>query len=899
MAGLLLPTYIHLTIARCLKIALFVNILSFLSVATLVAQPNTITGKVFIDPNLTGTYEPTDFGQPAIRVYLYQDMNSSGTVDGGDILLDTQLSDAVGDFTFTATSGNSLSVRVSTGNDDAEERLSNGAVTRNSSDLELIRDGSRNQIVGMRFRNITVPPGATITNAYIDFECDESDSGPTNLTISGQDVDNAPGFTTAAYNISSRTQTTASVAWNSIPSWSVNGNYQTPDLSTVIQEIVDRPGWSSGNSMVILVEGSGQRVAESYNGESWNAPLFYVEYAVGSNDYVMEIEMADIPPAATLTTDNVETATFSGSGEVDSLNYFGYDGESVSCWGVSDINNAAGIDELMLINRFSGANVLINPIGTFNTESIALGIGGDPLYAANSNRLGTLDKATGVYTPAPNPFGTGWGALGNVTFSDVDGLSFDPFTGILYGSSRRNGGGNMDVLLQIDPVTGQHINNAFGSGNDYVPITGPGLLDDIDDIAIDPTDGTMYGVSNNGGTNDYLVTIDKATGIGTVVGLLSVWDMEGLSFHNNGTLYGMTGNNSSSGNDDKLFMINKTTGLATEIGPFSTGHDYESCACLTNPPNLITGTVFEDANWSAVLDPAEIGIDSVTVFLYTDENSNGIVDPADVLIQTKEVDVNGYYSFQVGVAGDFVINIDTTDIPVGYSLTTDNIETANFPGLGMIDANNDFGAFGAVLPIELVFFKAEPIGNHVKLTWVTAAEVNNDFFTLENTTDALSFNTVTTVEGAGNSHSMIEYTYIDENPIAGASYYRLKQTDYDGNYEYSKLVSVQIDQPETYDFAVYPNPAIDNDIFISFEDYKDKELMVALCDPMGKVVFSKIVLTEEDGSVYIAQDNMVNLNPGIYLVIGSSENKLYNKKLVIGKNNADQPFNLRILAYRD
>lgn len=172
-----------------------------------------------------------------------------------------------------------VSVRVSSDNDDGEERVSNGETDLESSDLELIKDGSHDQIVGMRFRNITIPQGATITNAYIEFETDETGSSTTNLTMRGQDIDDAPTFSDSNNNISNRTKTSASVAWNNVPAWNtVNEKHQTPDLSAIIQEIVNRGGWSSGNDVVIIIEGSGTRTAESHDGEAAAAPLLVIDY---------------------------------------------------------------------------------------------------------------------------------------------------------------------------------------------------------------------------------------------------------------------------------------------------------------------------------------------------------------------------------------------------------------------------------------------------------------------------------------------------------------------------------------------------------------------------------------------------------------------------------------------
>jgi hypothetical protein len=104
-------------------------------------------------------------------------------------------------------------VRVVAGSDDAEEATS-GSVSLTSSDLELVTDGSLAQTVGLRFAGLAIPARADITNAYIQFTADEAQSVATNLTIAAQAADNAPTFTTALRNVSSRLLTGASVAWS-------------------------------------------------------------------------------------------------------------------------------------------------------------------------------------------------------------------------------------------------------------------------------------------------------------------------------------------------------------------------------------------------------------------------------------------------------------------------------------------------------------------------------------------------------------------------------------------------------------------------------------------------------------------------------------------------------------
>jgi len=113
-----------------------------------------------------------------------------------------------------------LDVRVSTSSDDAEEDPS-GSVNLGSSDLELVREADL-QTVGIRFQNIPLPQGATVTNAYVQFTVDEATTEATSLTIAGQADDDAPTFTEASSDVSSRQRTQASVSWSPAP-WNSEG----------------------------------------------------------------------------------------------------------------------------------------------------------------------------------------------------------------------------------------------------------------------------------------------------------------------------------------------------------------------------------------------------------------------------------------------------------------------------------------------------------------------------------------------------------------------------------------------------------------------------------------------------------------------------------------------------
>ena len=174
-----------------------------------------------------------------------------------------------------------VEVRIATSRDDAEE-FSDGTMYLGSSDLELIHDAT-DQTVGMRWPDLPMLHNATITAAWIQFTAKASQSGPTDLGIQADDTDDAEPFTTAENDISSRPRTSAQIVWDPVP-WvagEAGAAERTPDLTSVVQEIVSRPGWAPGSALAIIIHGSGVRTAWAWDGDSKAAPLLHVEYTGG------------------------------------------------------------------------------------------------------------------------------------------------------------------------------------------------------------------------------------------------------------------------------------------------------------------------------------------------------------------------------------------------------------------------------------------------------------------------------------------------------------------------------------------------------------------------------------------------------------------------------------------
>lgn len=169
-------------------------------------------------------------------------------------------------------------VAVRHANDDAEESDS-GSVSLDSSDLELVEDSGR-QLVGVRFTDIQLNRGTKIRKAWLQFTCDEASDATTSLIISAQDAGNAARFSDDRHDLSARSQTQKQAAWNP-GKWSKAGEsgdaQRTPDLAQVIQSVIDRDDWKPGNSLALLISGTGKRVASAFKANTQNAARLFID----------------------------------------------------------------------------------------------------------------------------------------------------------------------------------------------------------------------------------------------------------------------------------------------------------------------------------------------------------------------------------------------------------------------------------------------------------------------------------------------------------------------------------------------------------------------------------------------------------------------------------------------
>ena len=183
------------------------------------------------------------------------------------------------------------------------------------------------------------------------------------------------------------------------------------------------------------------------------------------------------------------------------------------------------------------------------------------------------------------------------------------------------------------------------------------------------------------------------------------------------------------------------------------------------------------------------------------------------------------------------------------------------------------------LPIELIDFQA--IVNQEKqvdLYWATATEINNDYFTIERSKDGIQFEAIEEIDGAGTTFQSRSYRALDKHPFIGTSYYRLKQTDFDGSFSYSDIRAVQINVDNNGHFTVYPNPMNDFLNITSHGTLKGKTI-IEIYDAIGNLKYYQKLELEQQLNTFVI-DEVSNLIAGNYFLVIQTPKEVFNFSLV-------------------
>ncbi len=522
------------------------------------------------------------------------------------------------------------SSQVSQSSDDAEEAGPDatgshppGYMDLTSSDIESTTDNDTSagysggtQKIGLRFNTLNVPQGATITNAYIVVRAEAADApntnnGATSLTIRGQAANNPTTFTSTAYDITNRSTTTASVAW-SPATWTAGADYSTPDLKTIVQEIANRAGWASGNSMAFIVTGTGSRTAESWDGAGTNPPRLVIEYTIPSGPALRNVMAAAptlVTAGSTITVTQVLTATQSIA--------------SVS-------------PNTLVITGTNGVNA-------------TLLTGPTPASA-------TIGAAPTTFTWTYQATGTNIGQLtfgGNAT----DGSNTWP-----------NAKTNSVIVHPL--LTFQATVNNPATVN---PVTNKGYIKDASVIPLSPSNTvqTLIGASigdrvwadlDGGGDQDVgepgISGVQVcATPVGGGATVCATTDSQGI-YHiyglTNGVQYTVTmtpGTIPANYLPTTASTLTRTASVSTPVTDADFGLRPPGTASIGDTVCLDTGENGCDAS--------DAGLPGITVKLYKDLTNNGLTGD-DILMTTTATDASGIYTFTGLYGGDYLVQVDTS-----------------------------------------------------------------------------------------------------------------------------------------------------------------------------------------------------------------------------------------------
>lgn len=201
-------------------------------------------------------------------------------------------------------------------------------------------------------------------------------------------------------------------------------------------------------------------------------------------------------------------------------------------------------------------------------------------------------------------------------------------------------------------------------------------------------------------------------------------------------------------------------------------------------------------------------------------------------------------------------------------------------GKGFGGAASGLGANGVViirvlsgaLPVEFTRFEVQPKEDMVELAWATATEINNDFFQIEHSRDGVQFKSVGKVKGEGTTTEFKEYHFMHRDPVEGTNYYRLKQVDFDGAFQYSEVTVIEMDS-RTGGIQIFPNPAV-NRATIRMSERPEK-VRFSLTNLLGQGFDLQPI--RHDGGWEL---DLNSLSKGIYILKLDYDGKTVSKRIV-------------------
>ena len=236
---------------------------------------------------------------------------------------------------------------------------------------------------------------------------------------------------------------------------------------------------------------------------------------------------------------------------------------------------------------------------------------------------------------------------------------------------------------------------------------------------------------------------------------------------------------------------------------------------------------------------------------------------------TRNLTSGQTYQFHIPVNGSNIFSVSVSNpYPDGEAINN---------SICSVSSNVDLWfriGIGQSLPVELINFHGKARKNQIDLTWSTASETNNAHFEIQKSKNGNDWRTLTFVKGQGTSYEVNDYQYQDVNPFSGINYYRLKQIDYDGAFEYSQIISVDF-ITSIKSIQIYPNPS-NGLVNLNIENPLNQPIRVWVTDNLGREIWEQEVGKEESNW----QTKIEIERAGVYFLISKIGNVQFFERIV-------------------
>lgn len=661
-----------------------------------------------------------------------------------------------------------------------------------------------------------------------------------------------------------------------------------------------------GNTVADNINMGGQFADVILNDWSSNTSTFTVTnnivrniYGSGSTSWLNLINNSSSQSPMTCTGNTITSISSSGSQNLVCINHAAPKTATISNNTINTITttNAGSAFKVICLNESAGAlNATINDntIGTSSVNNISLA-GNSEQYAIEILNGGTITCNNNV--------------IQNVTFTSTGSSSV--FWGIDIGSSSTKGtailNATNNTIQDITTSSSHEYNESFSGIRIYSSSSGHVITNNsvrrISNINTTTCAHEINGIAirssgAGGGTVTKNLIVELYTSIvnGTVHGICDDISSGTWKFYNNAILISNTGQHWIEGmhiaGTDILYHNTVKLSGTTSGAVQTTALDFLYSTTITSKnnvfQNLITGGTL--GNY-AVMNSYGAG----STFTETNDYLEA-ADPNKIGYYFFGADKTfaGWNAMVVGATGNINGNSSPVTLdaigqpPTGAPLAAAGANlsaTVSDDRLSAIRPAAPYpGAYEPAIsmPITLLLFDGYKNENSIKLNWVTATETNNDYFTVEKSTDGYLFETVGNVDGAGNSKETLNYTSVDYNPIDGFNYYRLKQTDFDGNFSYSNIIAVDYSKKKILaDADVFPNP-FTTGFFIDISGLNSTNIRIQIENLYGQLVFNCDNCSSDNGIVNVSLNTTID--SGYYVVKIKYNESIIVKKILKYKN---------------